>query len=176
MQRPNARRLAPLAALAIVVIVALAIAGCAPVEQTYPILNSVVVTADLVRGAPQGGPPLGPICAYTGQFQRGEEVVARVKILDPKTDKYLTDKDVKSVTFKLKDGTTVAMHYGPHPAPPQPATDNFWATGWVIPNDYPTGGTNWSVETVTNDGRSGTYSPPNVTASALTILDRAAGK
>ncbi len=164
--------------LAMLGVVAIAIAGCAsapPPEQTYPILTKVIVTADLVRGSKT---PLGPTCAYTGQFARGEEIVPRVKVLDPKTEKYLTDKEMKSVKFFLKDGTNAALHYGGHPGgnPPPPPTDFFWTTGWQVPDNYPTGASGWWVEVESNDGRTGRYDPPKVASNALTILERPAGK
>lgn len=166
-----------LAVLALVLVAAIS-AACAPsappAEQTYPILTKVLVQADLVRGS-KG--PLGAVCAYNSQFARGEEVVPRVKVIDPKTEKLLTDKELKSVKFFLKDGTNAALHYGGHPGGASATpTDFFWTVGWVVPNDFPTGATGWWVEAETNDGRKGRYDPPVVAVNALTILERPAGK
>ena len=161
--------------LALLAVIAIAVVGCSappPPEQTYPILGKVVVTADLVRGSKA---PLGAVCAYESQFARGEEIVPRVKILDPKTEKYLTDKEVKSVKFILKDGTSAALKYGPHPGGANATpTDFFWTVGWLVPDNYPTGASGWSVEVEANDGRKGRYDPPKVASNALTILERPA--
>ncbi len=164
------------ASIAILALVAIVSAGCAqaPAEQTYPILGKVIVTADLVRGSKA---PIGAVCAYESQFSRGEEIVARVKVLDPKTEKYLTDKEMKGAKFFLKDGTTADLHYGPHPGGANATpTDFFWTVGWLVPDNYPTGATGWWVEVETNDGRKGRFDPPKVASNALTILERPAGK
>ena len=162
-------------ALSLVAVVSAACGASAPpAEQTYPILTKMIVTADLVRGSKN---PLGAVCEFNGQFARGEEIVARVKIMDPKTEKYLTDKEMKSVKFNLKDGTTAALHYGGHPGGANATpTDFFWTVGWLIPDTYPTGATGWWVDVESNDGRKGRYDPPNVAVNALTILERPAGK
>ncbi len=150
-------------------------ASAADVEKTYPILGKLIVSADVVRGSKN---PIGAVCAFTGAFARGEEMVPRVKVMDPKTEQLLTDKDLKSVTFMLKDGTSVPLKYSGHPGgnPPPPPTDYFWAGGWEVPQDYPTGATNWWVEAVSNDGRQGRYEPPKIAISALNIVERPAGK
>jgi hypothetical protein len=163
---------------AVLLIVAAVSAACGasapPPEQTFPILTKVIVTADLVRGSKN---PLGATCAYNSQFSRGEEIVSRVKIMDPKTEQYLTDKEVKSVKFFLKDGTSAALHYGGHPGGANATpTDFFWTTGWQVPDTYPTGATGWWVDAETNDGRKGHFEPPKVASNALTILERPAGK
>lgn len=164
-------------ASAILLFVALGVIGCSapPPEQTFPILGKVIVTGDVVRGSKA---PLGAVCAFTGAFARGEEVVPRVKVMDPKTEKYMTDKELKSVTFFLKDGTSVALKYSGHPGgnPPPPPTDFFWAGSWEVPASYPTGATGWWLEAEANDGRKGRFDPPNISLSALTIIDRPAGK
>jgi hypothetical protein len=166
--------LVTVAALLVTMVSAACGASAPPVEQTYPILTKVIVTADLVRGSKN---PLGAVCEYTGQFARGEEIVARVKIMDPKTEKYLTDKELKSVKFNLKDGTTAALRYGGHPGGANATpTDFFWTVGWLIPDNYPTGATGWWVDAETNDGRKGRYDPPTVASNAVTILERPAGK
>ncbi|MBI1802100.1 MAG: hypothetical protein HY259_11135 [Chloroflexi bacterium] len=163
------------AALALVVVVSAACGASAPpVEQTYPILGKVILTADLVRGSKN---PLGAVCEFNGQFARGEDIVVRVKILDPKTEKYLTDKEMKAVKFYLKDGTTADLHYGGHPGGANAVpTDFFWTAGWQIPANYPTGATGWWVDAESNDGRKGRFDPPVVASSALTIIERPAGK
>jgi hypothetical protein len=164
-----------IAALTLVAVITAACGASAPpAEQTYPILSKLIVQADLVRGSKT---PLGAVCAYNSQFSRGEEIVPRVKVIDPKTEKPLTDKELKSVKFNLKDGTTAALHYGGHPGGANATpTDFFWTVGWQVPNDYPTGTTGWWITAESNDGRTGRYDPPVVASNALTVLERPAGK
>lgn len=109
------------------------------------------VVADLVRGSIQ---PTATVCVQTNVFKHGEEVVWRVKVLDVssgddpgdngKNPAALEERGIK-VTAYLENGMSFPLRYGKHPGRAA-ATDPvawFWATGWKIPDDFPTGRLKW---------------------------------
>lgn len=106
------------------------------------------VAADLVRGSVQ---PTGTVCVQTNVFKHGEEVVWRVKVLDVSTSQdpggdgnnptAIEERGIK-VTAYLENGMSFPLRYGRHPGRGDPAAW-FWATGWKVPDDFPTGRLKW---------------------------------
>lgn len=111
------------------------------------------VMVDLVRGSIQ---PVGTVCVQTNVFKLGEEVVWRARVLDVATGAdpgesgknpvALEERGLK-VTVYLENGLSFPLRYGSHPPRPGPgdAVVWFWATGWKIPDDFPTGRLKWWV-------------------------------
>jgi hypothetical protein len=121
---------------------------------------------DMVRGAQQGAP--GPFCVLTSQFKHKEEVAWRIRVLD-QDGKPVDDKGLKSLAIQLPDGKTIEAHFRGHPPKP-PQTDYFWATSWIIPDDYPTGTFAYKVVATDMQGQTQTWEPFKIAASQLTIL------
>lgn len=105
-------------------------------------------------------------CVQWSRFAHNEQVVWRVKVFDPLTGEPLDDTMLASVQVVMAD-QTLDMHYGPHPR------DNplgfFWTTSWVVPEGYPEGVINYSIEAAANDGRTGTWEQFEVAAANLTV-------
>ena len=55
--------------------------------------------------------------------------------------------------------------------PPKDPTDWFWSGGWVIGDKIPTGSFTYKVVATDMDGKTHSWSPFNVAASQLTIVD-----
>ena len=121
---------------------------------------------DIVRGAQQGAP--GPFCVLTSQFKHKEEVAWRIRVLD-QDGKPVDDKGLKSLVVELPDGKKIEAHFRGHPPKP-PQTDYFWATSWIIPDDYPTGTFAYKVVATDMQGQTQTWEPFRIAASQLTIL------
>ena len=121
---------------------------------------------DMVRGHTQDG-ATGPSCVLTSEYKRREEVVWRVRVLDD-AGANLDDTGIKSLSVVLSDGQEFEMDFGQHPRGKH--TDAFWATGWSIPADYPTGTLGYKVVAVDNDGQSHEWEPFNVEPSKLTVI------
>lgn len=111
----------------------------------------------------------GHACVLASLYKRGEGVVWRIRVVDPKSGQSVDDKGLKSLVVELSDGQKFPMKYGEHPkgAPP---TDKFWAASWEIPATYPTGGFSYRVVATDLDGHETDWQPFNVAASQLTIM------
>ena len=105
-------------------------------------------------------------CVQASRFAHNEEVVWRVKVFDPLTGEPMDDTVLASLKVVLPD-QTLDLHYGPHPR------DNplgfFWTTSWVVPEGYPDGVINYTIEATANDGRTGTWEQFEVAAANLTV-------
>jgi hypothetical protein len=122
---------------------------------------------DMVRGRSQDG-ATGPTCVLSSQFKRMEHVVWRVRVLGA-DGQPVDDKGLKSLVVQISDGQTFAMNFGPHPRNP-PQTDNFWATSWAIPADYPTGTISYKIVATDLEGNVQEWAPFNVNLSQLTVI------
>jgi hypothetical protein len=122
---------------------------------------------DMVRGEPQPGVK-APVCVLASQFKRGDQVVWRIRVLDPATGQGLDDKALKSVQVQLADGQTLNARYGGHPPKGKPS-DYFWSVSWKIPADYPTGSLSYTVKAVGQDERSASWAPFKMAPSQLTV-------
>lgn len=107
-------------------------------------------------------------CVQGSRFAKNEEVVWRVKVFDPMTGQPMDDTTLASVQVKLPT-ETLDLHFGPHPR--NEPVDNFWTTGWLIPEDYPTGVVDYTIEATALDGRIGTWNQFGVTLAQLQVTD-----
>jgi len=75
-------------------------------------------------------------CLQTSLVHRGELLIFRSRVVDPKTGKDMTDKELKSVQIVLPDTTIkpFVAKYGKHGADPD--SDTFWAVAWEVPLNY----------------------------------------
>lgn len=158
----------------LVAVVGIACAAPAPAAKPAPapapqvqVSKNLILQADIVTGS-GGTLKRDAVCVLSSQYKRGNQVVWRAKVIDPATGKPLDGAVLKSVEVKLPDGQSFPMKYGPHPS--KEPTDNFWATSWVIPDNYPTGGLPYKILATANDGRTGEFSEFNVNLSLLTIV------
>jgi hypothetical protein len=105
-------------------------------------------------------------CVQLSRFAHNEDVVWRVKVFDPLTGEPLDDTMLASVTVIMPD-QELDLHYGPHPR--DKPLGYFWTTSWVVPEDYPEGVINYTIEATANDGRTGTWEQFEVAAANLTV-------
>ncbi len=122
---------------------------------------------DIVRGRPQAG-ATGPVCVLASQFKRKESVVWRIRVLDPE-GRTVDDKRLKSLEVELPDGQKFPAKFGDHPARGTP-TDRFWATAWIVPDNYPTGTFSYKVVATDLAGKTHTWEPFKVASSQLAII------
>ncbi len=141
-------------------------APAAPAASTQAVKN-LILSSDMVTGS-GGTVKAASSCVLTSQYKRGNQVVFRVRVYDPVTGKPVDDKALSSVTIALPDGQTFTAKYGGHPA--NNPVDSFWATSWVIPDNYPTGTLNYTATAKSTDGRTGTFDNFNVQPSLLTVV------
>lgn len=140
--------------------------GLAPVAA-QPQAGALMFEGDLVRGRPQAG-ATGATCVLANQYKRGESVVWRIRVLDPRTGQQLDDKGVKELKVELADGQKFDATFGPHPK--GKPTDTFWATSWAIPADYPTGTVAYKIVATDLEGRTHSWEPFKVAPSQLTVI------
>lgn len=140
----------------------------APSEPAEPVGDFLFLDVDTVLG-PENltEEELGSkTCVQWSRFAHNEQVVWRVKVFDPRTGEPMDDTMLDSVSVALPD-QTLDLHYGPHPR------DNplgyFWTTSWVVPEDYPEGVINYTIEAEAADGRTGTWEQFEVAAANLTV-------
>lgn len=132
------------------------------------------IDADIVRGSKNipTADAATQSCIHLNQFARNEQMVFRIRVLDPVTGKELDDKALKSVTVTLKNGATVdPAKYGPHPKDPPNAS--FWTTSWVIPENAPVGAVDFTITATDNEGRTGTWTPLQFpVGAAMQVIDK----
>jgi hypothetical protein len=107
-------------------------------------------------------------CVQNSRFAHNEDVVWRVKVLDPLTGQPMDDTTLASLEVVLPT-ETLSLHYGGHPR--DTPVDFFWTTSWVVPEDYPTGAVDYTITATALDGRTGTWNQFGVTLAQLTITD-----
>lgn len=122
---------------------------------------------DMVRGATQDG-ATGVTCVLTSQFKRGESVVWRLRLMDEEGEP-LGEEEVESLVVEIPSGEKFDMTYGWHPR--KEKIEQFWATSWRIPSDYPTGSLGYKVVAKTKDGTTETWEPFKIPSSQLTVIE-----
>jgi hypothetical protein len=158
-------------------LIALILTGAAVIVAAPPAqgqaFNRLVIVHDIVRGSVNvpAAQAAGRVCVWSGRFQRNEEVVWRIKVMDPTTGRFLDASALKDVEVKIGSGQEVKARYGPHPR--GTPTDNFWTAAWTIPANYPSGAVPYTISATHNDGRTGLAVVFNVDLSALTVIDGA---
>jgi hypothetical protein len=159
LQMPKRRA----ATIGFMVFLAAALVGCAqePGESSVPSTAASVAESTAPSTAPVGqvllldvDTVMGPtnlteaerptkVCVQANRFAHNEDIVWRVKVFDPLTGEPMDDTLLASVTVVLPD-QELDLHYGPHPR------DNplgfFWTTSWVVPEGYPEGVINYTIE------------------------------
>jgi hypothetical protein len=172
--------------IGLLVFLAVALVGCAqePGESNEPSTAASVAESTPPSSAPVGlvllldvDTVMGPTnltaeerptktCVQANRFAHNEDIVWRVKVFDPLTGEPMDDTLLASVTVVMPD-QELDLHYGPHPR------DNplgfFWTTSWVVPEGYPEGVINYTIEATANDGRTGTWEQFEVAAANLTV-------
>lgn len=141
-----------------------------PTPTPGPPINLILV-ADTVQGPANltdEEQAAGAVCVQKNRFAKNEEIVWRVRIVDPTTGQPMDDQALSSVVVKLPD-QELAMHYGPHPR--DNPVDFFWTVGFDVPETYPSGLLAYTVVATANDSRTGTYSQFGVPAAQLAITD-----
>lgn len=155
--------------------IALAGAACSSVNaqtqtqkaSTVQAAKNLILSSDMVIGT---GGTLKPSssCVLTSQYKSGSQVVFRIRVYDPVTGQPMDDKTLSGVTIALPDGQSFTAKYGGHPA--KTPVDSFWATSWVIPDNYPTGTLSYKANATAIDGRTGAFDNFNVQPSFLTVI------
>jgi hypothetical protein len=135
-----------------------------------PATQALFLDVDTVLGPTNLTPEELPVktCIQLSRFAHNEEVVWRVKVVDPATGEPMDDTTLESVQVVMGD-QTLDLHYGPHPR--ENPVDNFWTVGWEVPEDYPSGTVSYTVEATATDGRTGTWEQFGVEAAMLTVTD-----
>ena len=126
-----------------------------------------VFEGDVVRGAGPGAQ--GPGCVLNNRFKRGETMLFRIRLVDPKTGKSLDNKAVKSMEIVLSNGEKAPMAYHQHP--PKDPTDWFWSGGWIVPDNQPTGSLSYKVVVTDLEGKTTDWSPFKVALSQITVIE-----
>lgn len=132
------------------------------------------VQADVVRGA--RGEPQGRVCVANTVFYPGEQIVWRAYVYDASTDERLTQEQIEArgitVTATLGNEVSVPLNFTPHPPGDTPNKELFWAGGWQIPADYPTGMFEWTVEVQDEAGNTAVFEPigHKIGLGSLTIV------
>lgn len=156
-----------------------------PATQAPLKATSLFIFGDTVRG--QAGltddekkldVATGLHCVEMSRFPQGSRIVWRIKVMDPVANKALDDKALEYVRLTLPDGKTQDLKFGGHGGTKENPADTFWATGWTVPNDYPTGVFDHKIEAKSKEGVLGTYGFDafRVPAAQLTIIPANLGK
>jgi len=140
-----------------------------PVPSAEPVGQFLFIDADTVLGPENLTEEESPskVCVQWSRFAHNEDVVWRVKVFDPLTGAPMDDTMLASVQVILSD-QTFDLHYGPHPR--ENPLGYFWTVSWVVPEGYPDGVINYTIEASANDGRVGTWEQFEVAAAMLTVL------
>jgi len=169
--RPSRRTWPPALAGALIVLLLAACSGQAVTTPTAaPVTTALFIDADTVLGPTNLTEAERPLktCVQVSRFAHNEEVVWRVKVLDPVTNQPMDDTALASVQVKLPD-QILDLHYGGHPR--DTPVDFFWTVGWDVPETYPTGTVAYTIEARAADGRTGTWEQFKVSLAQLTITE-----
>jgi hypothetical protein len=145
-------------------------AAAAPTATPGPPVNLILV-ADTVQGPTNltdEEKAAGAVCVQKNRFAKNEEIVWRVRVMDPTTGAAMDDQTLSSVVVRLPD-QELAMHYGPHPR--DNPVDFFWTVSFDVPETYPSGLLAYTVVATANDARTGTYNQFGVPLAQLTVTD-----
>jgi hypothetical protein len=148
-------------ALAALLVTALPGVGYAEEEQKGVIAmqaGGLFVHGDIVQAG---------TCILWNRFSPGERVVFRARVTDAQTGQVVPDAEVVA---RLEDGTTISLHYGPHPPPHiGPSFEDYWTGVWAIRPDMPMGIVRFTIE-ATAGSRTGRFEPFNNMNSLLMVV------
>lgn len=135
-----------------------------------PVATNLFLDVDTVLGPKNLTDDEKPLktCVQLSRFAHNEQIVWRVRVVDPVTGQWLDDKSLSGVAVQLP-GEKLAMKYGPHPR--KNPVDYFWTVSWTVPAGYPSGTLAYSVVATGADGRTGTYDQLKIPAAMLTVTD-----
>jgi hypothetical protein len=161
--------------VALSIVAGLVIAACqaAPAITPAPepqITASLFLMTDTVQG-PANLPEderAANVCVQKNRFAKNEEIVWRVRVIDPATDEPMDDEALSAIVVKLPD-QELPMRWGPHPR--DNPTDFFWTVAWTVPEDYPSGLLPYTVEATATDGRTGVFEQFGVAPAQLAVTE-----
>jgi hypothetical protein len=131
----------------------------------------LILVADTVLGPANLTPEEkagGQVCVQRNRFAKNEEIVWRVRVVDPATGEAMDDHALTSVVVHLPD-QNLDLRYGGHPR--DNPVDFFWTTGFDVPETYPTGLLAYTIDATAADGRTGTYNQFGVALAQLQVTD-----
>jgi hypothetical protein len=153
---------------ALVALLAVALfTGVAGAQAAFDELIIVAVPVMGSENIPEG--ERDRVCVPNTRFKRNEKISWLIKVLDPRSGDYLDAQALGQVEVRLASGEVLEARYGPRPR--DNPTDHYWATGWLIPENYPSGTLEYSVTAVAMDGRSGHWVNFNTPSTFILILD-----
>jgi hypothetical protein len=158
-------------AFALVAGLVLAACGAAPVASPEPpAVTTLSVHADTVQGPenlPEEERPLLS-CVQKNRYARNEQIVWRVRVIDPLTGEPMDDQALSAVVVKLPD-QELALRWGPHPR--DNPLEFFWTVAWTVPESYPSGQLPYTVEATASDGRTGMFDEFRVAPARLAVTE-----
>jgi hypothetical protein len=99
-------------------------------------------------------------CAQSSVFQRGNQVVFRLYIVDAHTGHVMNGKDLSRVTVEIPGVPDQLMGFKPQGGNPDATAPWLWSVAWVIPADYPVGTFAFKINaTIKKTGKTVTYDP-----------------
>ncbi len=99
-------------------------------------------------------------CAESSVFRRGQQIVFRMVIVNAKTGKVQTGKDLSRVVLKIAGQPDLVVPYRPQGGNPDATSPWMWSKAWLVPDDYPLGTFKFTiVGTVKKTGTQFTYDP-----------------
>lgn len=163
-------------AIALGLVAGLVMVACQAAAPPTPTAAPVVpVNLFLVADTVQGPANLtaeerasGAVCVQKNRFAKNEEIVWRVRVVNPTTGEPMDDQALTSLVVRLPD-QELALHYGGHPR--DNPVDFFWTVGFEPPESYPSGVLAYTIVATAADGRTGTFSQFGVAAAQLTVTE-----
>lgn len=161
-------------AIALGVAAGLLMAACQAAATPTPATTTAVdliLVADTVQGPANLTPEekaSGAVCVQQNRFAKNEEIVWRVRVVDPATGDAMDDQALSSLVVHLPD-QDLDLHYGGHPS--GNPVDFFWTTSFDVPETYPTGLLAYTIDATAADGRTGTYNQFAVASASLQVTD-----
>jgi len=132
------------------------------------------IDLDTVRGTKNLTPTQAATegCVQTSMFAKNEQIVFRLRVVDPGTGQEVDPKSIDHITVKFKNGMELAPAvYGPHPK--ELPNESYWAAYFVIPQDFPVGTIDYTVTAMDREGRTGVFTPLHFAANALLTVTAA---
>lgn len=110
----------------------------------------------------------GTVCVQRNLFAKNEQIVWRMRVVDPTTGQPMDDQALGSVVVRLPD-QELPMRYGPHPR--DNPLDYFWTASFDVPESYPSGALAYTVVATATDGRTGTYNQFPIAPAQLKVTE-----